>query len=154
MLDILVDSEVCAATIWCSAYAAIRIGYDHLQWEQASAALTGLREITHVQHELESGLSQSIPSGKGKEAPDIVSPSAERGAGDALAIGSAGAAIRAFFEVAQDISGTFRGLLRIQDEWMGAAAEQQHELLLVAKGIEKGLTELTDAVATAHEESG
>lgn len=147
VLDILVDADVCPTATCCSAYAALRTGYDHLQWEQASDTLRGLREITHVQHELERGLSPSVPS-EGTEAPGIVSPAAERGAGDALAVGSPGAAIGAFFEVAQDISGTLRGLLRIQDEWMGAAVEQQRELLLVTKRIEKDLAELTDMVAT------
>ena len=132
--------------------AVLRDTHDLLQWEHSSATLKGLQEITGVRHELERGLSQSVSLGKGTEAPDIVSPSAERETGDTLAVGSTKAAIGAFFEVAQDISGTLRGLLRIQDEWMGTTVEQQRELLLVAKSIEKDLVELTDVVATAHEE--
>lgn len=153
--DVLIDAEVCPTTTCnLSAYAALYNGHDPIQWKQSSATLKGLREITGVQHELERVLFESLASEKGSEAPDIVSPTAERGAGDALAGGSAGEANGAFFEVAQDISGTLRGLLRIQDEWMGAAVEQQRELLLVTKSIEKDLAELTDVVATAHEESG
>ena len=150
VLDVLIEAEVCPFTA-CnfSAYAALYDGHDPIQWKQASATLKGLQEISHIQHELERVLFESVPSEKGTEALGIVSPAAERGAGDGLAVGSAGEAIGAFLEVAQDISGNLRGLLRIQDEWMGATVEQQHKLLLVAKSIEKTLAELTDIVAAA-----
>ena len=51
-------------------------------------------------------------------------------------------------ELSQDISTTLRALLDVNRSWMGEAAEQQRELLLVTKRIEKDLAELTDMVAT------
>ena len=150
ILDILLDAEVCPFTACnVSAYAALYDGHDPIQWKQASATFKGLQEISHVQRELERVLLESVPSEKGTEALDLVFPAAERGAGDALAVGSAGEAIGAFLEVAQDISGNLRGLLRVQEEWTDATVEQQRELILVARSIEKTLAELTDTVAAA-----
>ncbi len=53
-------------------------------------------------------------------------------------------ALPALLELTQDISRSLRGLLRVQEEWLGETAEQQRELLLVAKSIGKTLADLGD----------
>ncbi|MCZ6891153.1 MAG: hypothetical protein O7F09_01410 [Chloroflexi bacterium] len=64
--------------------------------------------------------------------------------------GVPGEATGAFLELAQDISVNLRGLMRVQDEWLSESAEQQRELLLVARNLNKTLADLADTLAAVR----
>ena len=49
-------------------------------------------------------------------------------------------------EVAQDIAVSLSALVRVQQEWSEATEEQRHELLLLARSIDRTLRELVDRI--------
>ena len=143
VLDVLIDAEVSPVTVGnLSAYAALRDGYDLTQWEQASTTIRVLQELARAQRKLKSVLS---PKESDKRGADALAE--QDSSGQALEAGMASEFLGTLLELAQDISVNLRGLLRVQEQWLGARAEQQHELLLVAKSIDKNLTDLTDTAA-------
>ena len=61
----------------------------------------------------------------------------------------AGEALGGLLEAAQDLSAIHLGLLKVHEEWLSETVEQQSELLLVAKSIDKTLADLADSAAAA-----
>ena len=147
VLDVLLDADVCPVNrCEFTAFAALHDTNDPIQWEQASTTLSALKEIATVQHML-----QSLPAKAGSTDPDP--PAVQQSPGRAPEAGLAEEALGAFLELAQDISVNLRGLLRVQEEWLGTSVEQQRELLLIAKNIEKTLAELAGLAGSAHSDS-
>ena len=56
--------------------------------------------------------------------------------------------IGTLLESVQDISASLRALVRLQEVQLDTNAEQQLELLLIAKNIERSLTEISDTTAS------
>ena len=132
-------------------YAAIRDVEDVKQWEQASATIKALQELTHVRSGLESVLS-ALESDK--ESPGS---SEGRSPGQLLETGLAEKALGSLLEVAEDISTNLRVLRvlpEVHEEWLSALVQQQQELLLVAKSIDSTLADLADRIMTTPPESG
>ena len=50
-------------------------------------------------------------------------------------------------ELGQDISDSLRGLLRTSEEWLGETAQQQDELLLLARNVDRTLRDIGDILA-------
>ena len=98
-----------------------------------------------MQGKLESALSP-----RGSDNPDADPPALQQSSGHAPEAGLTGEFLGAALEVAQDIPANLRALQRVLEEWRDATVEQQGELLLVAKRIDKTLTDLADTVATAR----
>ena len=55
-----------------------------------------------------------------------------------------------FLEVAQDVSANLGALVRVHEEWLGETTEQQRDLILVAKNIDRTLKDLADTAAAAR----
>ena len=139
MFDILLDAEVSSTSTGpLFAYAVIRKAHDPTQWEQSSTTLQGLMGLTQVRRNLES------VTAIGTEAPFPGLPVVQGKPTPTLEAALASEALPALLELTQDISRSLRGLLRVQEEWLGETAEQQSELLLVAKSIGKTLADLGD----------
>ena len=142
VLDILLDADVSpAATCGCFAYATLRDSHDIDQSEEASSMLRALRDITTVMHTLER-VNVAHEGGD----PATVSLAVGQSPGQ-VQMGMPGEAAGAFLELAQDISANLRGLLQVHEEWLSESAEQQRELVLVARSLNKTLAELADTVA-------
>ena len=144
LLDLQLDAELITFPGGnCFTYAALRDIDDLAQWEQASTTLTELQELIHVRSRYERLLAVTEgpqPSQKPPEVQHTSNHSTETG----LAKEALGAAL----ELAQDISVSLRALPRVHEEWLSAMAEQQQELLQVAKSIDRTLADLADAMAT------
>lgn len=149
VLDVLLDAEVCPSIKdSCFAYAALRDSPDLRQWEQASTTIKALVQLTHVQCNLERVLfkEESDTPSTGRTA--VREPSAP-----VLETGLTREVLGTLLELTQDISINLRALQRVQEDSLGATMEQQSELLLVAKSIDRTLADLADTVATAARES-
>ena len=147
VLDVTMDAELCPVTIGnCAAYAAIGDGDDPIQCQQANVTMKALRELTHVQHDLELTLLPKV-SDRPNAHPQVVKGSS----GHALGVGMAEEVVGTLLERAQDISVSLRASVRLQEERLDAAEAQQRELLLVAKGIAKSLAEMAGTVADVGE---
>ena len=106
--------------------------------------LRALKDITTVMHALER--VNVAHEGDGLEAASLA---VGQSPGQVQA-GVPGEATGAFLEIAQDISTNLRGLLRVQEEWLSETEQQQRELLLVAKSLDKTLAELADTLAAVR----
>ena len=139
VFDVFLDAEVSyTASGHMLSYAAIRKAHDLRQWEQSSTTLEALMKLTRARRNLESligmGLEKSVPEVPAMQ--DTPTPTLE-----AQLVKEA---LPALLELTEDISRSMRGLLRVHEEWLGETAEQQRELLLVAKSIDRTLGQLGD----------
>ena len=139
IIDLLLDAEVSpAATGNYFAYAALHDSYDPIKWEQASTTLRTLKELTRVQGQLEGLLSTpedgNLPQPRGLPDQPLETLSLAEILGPLL-------------ESIQDIPINLRSLTRIHEEWLNATVEQQRELFLVAKSINRTLEDLADTLA-------
>jgi len=150
VLDVTMDAEFSPVIIGnYAAYAAIGDGDDPIQCQQATVTMKALRELTHVQHDLELTLLPKV-SDRPNAHPQVVNGSS----GHALGVGMAEEVVGTLLERAQDISVSLRASVRLQEERLDATEEQQRELLLVAKSIARTLAELADTMAEAGGKSG
>ena len=146
VLDVLLDADVSpAAACGCFAYATLRDSHDLDQSEEASNMLRALKNITTVMHTLER-------VNVAHEGDDLEAASHQTGrsSGREAQAGMTRQAAGAFLELAQDISTNLRGLLRVHEEWLSESVEQQRELLLVARSLDKTLAELADTLAAVR----
>ena len=149
ILDLLLDAEVSpAATGNYFAYAALHDSHDHIQWEQASTTIQTLQQLTRVQAELESILSVT-----GIAAEDAEPPAFQHSPDPTPQAGSAPEALGSLLELADDIPTNLRALLRVHEEWFDATGEQQRELLVMAKDINRTLADIADSLAVIRQAS-
>lgn len=143
VLDVLIDAEVCPVTL-CefSAYAVLRDGHDSTQWEQASRTLRALQELTGVQSKIESVLLATEG-----DAPDANTLALQQSFDLEPKADMALEVLGSVSELAQDISINLRSLVRLQEDRLDATVEQQRELLLLLKSIDRTLAELRDTAA-------
>ena len=142
-LDVLLDIEVSPILGEnCLGYAAIRDSHDPIQWEQARAIIGALHGLARVQRRFEGILSKT-----GTYNLDITPLEIQHSAGSALEADRTGQVLGPLLEVTQDISSALHALVRVQEEWQSEMAEQQQELVLTAKSINKTLADLADTAA-------
>jgi len=140
-IDVLLDAEVSPVPIGrVFAYAILRETRDAKQWHQASIFMKAFMDLTNAQAKLGGILldKEGVNQDPGPIAPQALS-------GDASA--KAGETRGTFLEHTENISVNLRAILRVHEEWLDASAEQQRELLGVAKSIEKSLAYLADTAA-------
>ena len=143
IVDILLDAElVRAGPEKLLTLATLHDIYDPIQWEQASATLTTLKDVAGMQETLESILSRKGDVHLGLQ-PSTGRQLAGMGSSGLLAEEMGGALL----ESLRDITGNLRGLLQVLGEWLEAAEEHQRESLAVLKGINKNISELVDVMA-------
>ena len=142
VLDTLLDADVSTGVDGSSVtYAAIRKGHDLDQYEQASTTLVTLQQLMRVRLYLES--VQSSRTIAALERPDAAIRPA---LGDGLDVRLAEDLLGPLLELAKDISLNLRGLLRAQEESLGDTAEQQRELLTIARSIDRSLADMADSL--------
>lgn len=142
ILDIELDAEVgiLPGGKRC-AYAALRDVGDLEQWEAARVTLKTLKELTNVQ----SRIGGALLDGE----HDWRSPSVDH----VPDVGPSGEFLGSIMELVGDIASSLRPLPRVQEEHLTAMIEQQQELVLVAKSIDKSLVDLGDIAIAAAERS-
>ena len=146
VLDIIIDVEACQATACkCSAYGTLTDVHDAEQREQASDTLTTLKNIITIQQILENALAAD--EGDGTEEASQAAPHPP---GRVARAAEWGEAAGAFLELAMDISADLRGLLQQHEEWPSKSAEQQRELVLAARSLDRTLAELADTLAAVR----
>ena len=142
-LEVLLDAEVIHSTAEDrSTLAALRTGNDLVQWKQASTTLMALQQLARIQDSLTSILSNQGSDGSAPDPPPLhqyPDPTPENGSWREY--------LGTLLEIGHDISGNLRALVRTHEEWLDASVEQQRELLLAAKGMEKTIAELKGTVA-------
>lgn len=142
IVDVLLDADVSPTAIGEPfSYAAIRKAHDLTQWEEATTTLTALQQLSRVRLNFERILSGREGP---KPDPDLTWVPAY---GSELDVEVAKETLGKLLELGQDVSMSLRGLLRVQEEWLGATAEQHRELLLVARNIDKTLVDMGDSMA-------
>ncbi len=143
VLHLLLDAVACPVTSEsCSGYAALYDADDLGQWEQATATLRALQHLTDLRSNLESLLFT-----KGSHNPDPAPPVTRQPLGSPPKVTWTEEALGALLEAAQDISGNLGALVRAQEEWQGTSTDQQRDLVLVAKNIDRTLRDLADTTA-------
>ena len=145
VLDVLVDADIVLTRETWFTYAALRKGPDLAEWERSSATINALQQLTRLRTDLEKLLYRGRP---GEFDPDPLGSQPPHAHVLDAALDTE--ALGALNELGQDISASLRGLLRTQEEWMYTTAEQQRELMLVAKNIDRTLTDLGDSLATGR----
>ena len=141
LIDVLLDAEVARdSSGHIFTIATLRDGHDPTQWEQAATIIKALKQLASAQAKLEGTL---LNTGRVNQDPGLLAPQAL--SDDASA--KTGETLGAFLEHTENISVNLRALLRVHEEWLDASAEQQRELLGVAKSIEKSLVYLADKAA-------
>ena len=139
-IDVLLDAEVTPEISGHSfTIAALRDGHDRAQWEQTAITIKALKELTRWQHELESA---AFP--QGIHNPNADPTAIRQESGQELDTTMARGAMGMLLEHIQDISVNLHALLGVHEELLDASVEQQRELLVVAKSIEKSLAHLAD----------
>ena len=150
LLNLALDAEVLTAPGGQSlGYAALYNGDDLKQSQEASATIKALQELNRVQCRFEDILSVAGSRGQGPHTPRE-HPSSDQLVEASVANEALGAAI----ELVQDISTSLGAAPRVQEEWLSAMAEQQHEMLQVAKGIERILADMADTLAAFPSNTG
>ncbi len=140
VLDVTMDAEISPVIKGnYAAYTVIGDGDDPIQCQQATVTMRALRELTHVQQDLELTLLPKV-----SDRPNAHSQGVQRSSGHALGVGMTEEAVGTLLERAQDISVSLRASVRLQEERLEATEEQQRELLLVAKSISRTLAELAE----------
>ena len=148
VVDVLLDAEVVPDSMeGCFAIAALREGHDHTQWEQASTTIEALKELTRMRHNLEKGMSPGGGENPGPQLPVVPERSPH-----ALEAVSTREVVASLLENAKDISVNLRGMLKVQEEWHDSAFDQQQEMLIVAKSIDRSLRHLADAMTAKERE--
>ena len=143
VLDLLLDAVACPVTSEsCSTYAALYDAGDLGQWEQASASLRALLDLTNLRSNLERLLFT-----EGSHNPDLDPSVIRQPLGSPPKVTWTEEALGALLEAAQDISGNLGALVRAQEEWQGTSTDQQRDLVLVAKIIDRTLRDLADTTA-------
>ena len=146
-LDVTMDAEFSPVIMGkYAAYAAIGDGDDPMQCQQAITTMRALRELTHVQQDIELTLLPNV-----SDRPEAHRREVERSSGHALGVGVAEEVAATLLERAENISISLRALVRLQEERLEAAEKQEHELLPIAKSIARNLTELANTVAEVGE---
>ena len=141
IIDVLLDAELGRYTSGNTfAIVTLREDHDLTQWEQAATIIKALKQLASAHALLQSPL---LAEGGVNQDPGLLALQAS--SGDASA--KAGETLGAFLEHTENISVNLRALLRVHEEWLDASAEQQRDLLGVAKSIEKSLAYLADAAA-------
>jgi hypothetical protein len=137
-VDITLDAEISPVPIGrVVAYATLRERHGITQWQQATTTIRALKELTSAQAKLEG-----ILSADGRYHVDTDLLALQDSSGNASA--KAGETLGAFLEHTENISVSLRAILRNHEEMLDASVEQQRELLMVAKSIEKSLAHLAD----------
>ena len=140
VLSVLLDAEVVPGTEGdLSALATLRSPNNLHLWRQASTNLERFRKLTGVQRQLENLL---LPGGGGP--PDTGRPREPQLLSLAQDRTSAKELFGTIVELAQDISSSLSALSRLHHEWRDAFLEQQDELLLAMRSIDKTLIEMKD----------
>ena len=143
VLNVLVDTDVVSSTKGdLFTWATLRTPDSPDLWRQASTTLRNLRDIYQIQRQLESFL---LP-GEG-EVPDAGRPTESQLSPIALDRTSAEELLGTFAELGHDISLSLSALSRVHEDWRDTALEQQDELLLAIKSIDKTLIEIKDVAA-------
>ena len=144
-LDVQLDAEV-VTTPWKTvlAYAALRDLDDRVQWEQASATLSSLKQLANLQRKYESILSVT------KSQERVLYPQeAQFSSGKLVESGLVEEVLGAAIEIGQDISTSLRVMPRVQEEWLSQMVELKQEMLRVAKSIDRTLADIADSIAPA-----
>ena len=124
------------------SYAGIRAVDDRQQREQALATIEDLKGLASVQNRFGLVLAAQREDESGTDIPIAWKP------GDpTLEKGLAREALVTLIEMAGDISASLGALPRVHEEWLSAMHEQQGELLLVAKSIDRSLLDIADTMA-------
>ena len=141
IIDVLLDAELSRDKSGTTfTIATLREGHDPVQWKQAVTIIKALKQLASEHALLESTLLAEEGVNQ-----DPCSPEAQRLSSFASA--NSGETLEPFLEHTESISVNLRALLRVHEEWLDASAEQQQELLGVAKSIEKSLGYLADTAA-------
>ena len=123
-------------------YAAIRAADDPRQWEQVLATIEDLKGLASLQRRFELVLAA-----QGEEESGTGIPMAWNPPHPTLERGLAREALENLSEIAGDISATLGALPRVHEESLGEIHEQQRELMLVVKSIDRSLVDLADTMA-------
>ena len=139
--DLQLDAELVAvAGANRLSYAAIRNIDDRTQWEQSSDTLATLVGLTKLQRKYQEVVfpAASIQLQKPARLPDASTRYSPRPT-------PAGDVLLALLEIAGDISGSLKALVGLYNDSTDAIVEQQQEILIVMKGIQRNLDDLADA---------
>ena len=141
IIDVLLDAELARDNSGNTfSIATLREDHDPTQWEQAATIIKALKQLASAHTLLQSTL---LAEGDYHRNPGLLALQASSG----YASAKAGETLGTFLEHAENMSVNLRALLRVHEEWLDASAEQQRELLGVAKSIEKSLAYLADTAA-------
>jgi PAS domain S-box-containing protein len=144
-LDVQLDAEVVTTpgkTVL--GYAALRDPDDRDQWEQASATIKALKQLTNLQRKYESILSVTK-----SQTHNLQAIEAQTFSGQLVESGLVEEVLGAAIEIGQDISASLRVMPRVQEEWLSQMVELKQEMLRVAKSIDRSLADIADSIATA-----
>ena len=145
-LDLLLDAEMVSSPMGnYYAYAALHDPGNPAQQEQADTTIRVLRSLIQLRQALESPATS-----EGLVRPDPALVELQR-LGRTPQTTAVPEGLTAFLETARDISAVLRSVSKAQEEWLEAQAEQQQEMVLVAKSIDKSLGDLVAAVETSHQ---
>ncbi len=114
-------------------FAALRSPDDRRQWEQSSTTLKTLSQLNDVKRRLERVQVSMPEDSRGPDVSEVL-----------------GQTLGPLLEVLQDISASLRSAKGDQEEWMNAALEQQQELLLIARSVDRTLADLAEAITDTH----
>ena len=126
-VDMLLDAELVPDSRGgVTGIAVIRETGDPSLWEYSRVTLSTMRDLCTTMHALREGISAPAAD---HERTDVL-----QAAGDAL-------------DIARDVASNLRAMLRSHEEWSQATQDQQRDLLLVARNIERSLRDLADTAA-------
>ena len=142
-LNVLMDSEVVPGTKGdLSGLATLRTPDSLDLWRQGSANLQRFKKLNGIQRQLENLL---LP--EGDEPAEVGRSKESRLSQLAPELTSAQELFGSLAEVAQDISSSLITLSRVHQEWRDHSLEQQDEVLLAMRSIDKTLGEMKDIAA-------
>ena len=147
VLDLLLDAErVHSQHEGIYTIAALHERGNRVQWQQASIIIKTLRQLTGIQEVL---LDPSLPQADGRLEAESLALGGWPGHPRGQLLGTE--VIEALLEKLSDVSTHLRGLARTHEEWQEASVEQQRELVLATKSIDKNLVELTYMMAATSQ---
>ena len=145
-LTVLMDAEVVPRTEGdLSSLATLRRPDSLSMWRQSSTTLRRLRTLHRVQRQLENLLRP-----KGGGIPDSGASEDPRISPLALDPTSTRELFGTLVGLGQDISSSLRALSQAHLEGRDASLEQQGELVLAMKSIDKTLTEIKDVLGDTY----
>ena len=121
------------------SYAAIRRPHDIDQYEQAHTVLSLLHGLGLMKERL-AGFQPPLE----RDPDERTLQGLDTSAGRAAQEDSEREAVGELLELARDVSSSLRGLQNAVEESLGSSVEQQTELLLVARNIDRTLASLSD----------